>query len=131
MWTTILSLVLGAVPGVIKGLAQARVDLANAETEHEKVEASERLKTLEIQRDALVKEAQTPWATVARFALLAPFVFYWWWILAWDKIACKWFTEEDMVRTFCNTDDLGPYIWAVAGGMVGFYFLTSPKIWKR
>lgn len=133
MWTTILSLVLGGVPAIISGIAKARVDLANAETEKEKVAAQERIKALEMQRDVLIKESTTPWNTIARFSLLGPAVVYLWWVIAWDKIACKWFYSlEAPLYPSCTTDPLSPWLTGIVGVMIGFYFLTdASKIWKR
>lgn len=132
MWGTILSLVLGAVPGVIRELAAARVNLANAETEKEKVEANERIKALEAKRDVLIAESATPWNVIARFCLLGPAAFYLFWISAYDKIICKWVTAPENVNAVCTTDPLSDWQMGIVGIMVGFYFLTDvTKIMKR
>lgn len=132
MWITILSLFIGAVPAIIKGIAAARVDLANAETEKEKIAANERIKGLEAQRDLLIKEAATPWNIIARCILLGPFAFYLTWVVAYDKIICKWHTPVDQVSAVCTTDSLSPWLMGIAGVMIGFYFLTDlSRILKR
>lgn len=127
MWTTILSLVLGGVPGIIKSLADAKVALANAETEHEKVAANERIKALEAQKDVLIAESTTPWNAIARFTLLGPVAFYWFWTIVWDKIMSRWFFGFDG-----STDKLADWQVNIVMIIIGFYFVADiTKIIKR
>lgn len=132
MWGTILSLVLGAVPGIVRELAKARVDLANAQTEMEKVHAQERIKALEAQRDVLIAESSSPWNTVGRMVWLVPAGIYFSWTMVWDKIACKWFNSAATVDQVCTTDKLGDWQMGILLTIVGFYFVTDlTKILKR
>ncbi len=129
MFAAILPLLLGALPSIVKSLAQARLDLANAETEQQKIAAEENIKALEFRRDVLLKETNSPWNNVARFAFLGPFAFYLWWVVAYDKIACKWIHLDE---TVCTTDPLSPWLVSIAGLIIGFYFLGDvSKVWKR
>lgn len=132
MWGTILSLVLGGVPAIIRSLGQARVDLANAKTEQQRVAAQERIKGLELQRDVLIKESDSPWYYLAKFCLMAPFMFYFFWIIAYDKIICKWHTPGELIGAVCQTDPLTPEVFYIAMMIYSFYFLTDlTKFWKR
>ena len=131
LWT-LLSLVIGGIPAIIKQIAQAKVDLANARTNSEKIAAEERIKGLEYQRDVLIKETDSPWYFVAKFSLMAPFVFYFAWVIAYDKIICKWHTAPVLVPEVCVTDPLSPWLLGIAVMIYGFYFLSDiTKFLKR
>lgn len=122
MFPTILSLVLGALPTVISQIAKAKVDLANAETEQEKIAANERIKALEARRDVLLKETDTPWNNIARFLFVAPVAAYWSWTIVWDKLVCS----------NCSTDPLAAWQMNIIYVILGYYFLTDlTKLWKR
>lgn len=128
LWTSILSLVIGAVPAIIRELAQARVQLANAETEKEKVEAQERIKALEAKRDVLIAESNTPWNNIFRASILFPISLYLSWTIAWDKIACKWFFDSGV----CTTDPLASWQMQILMIVIGYLFVTDvTKILKR
>ena len=128
MFATLLPLFLGSVPSIVKSIADYKLQLTNATTEQQKIEAEENIKALEARRDVLLKEANSPWNNVARFAFLGPFAFYLWWVVAYDKIICKWINSE----TVCTTDPLSPWLTGIAGLIIGFYFLGDvSKVWKR
>jgi hypothetical protein len=123
MFTSILSLVLGALPAVLRQIMQARVDLANSKTEQEKIAANERIKALEARRDILIKEAETPWNNIARFLFVTPVALYWSWTIVWDKLLCP---------DNCSTDPLADWQMNIFWTILGFYFLTDlTKLWKR
>lgn len=128
MWTAILSLVVGALPTVISSLAQARVDLANATTEQAKVTANENIKALESKRDVLIANSTSPWDSIMRASILAPFTFYIAWTVAWDKIGCKWFFND----ASCTTDPLADWQINILGVLLAYLFVTDvTKIFKR
>lgn len=130
LWTSILSIVIGAVPAIVRELAKAKVDLANAETEMEKVAAQERIKALEARRDVLIAESNTPWTNIFRAAILAPISFYIAWTIAWDKIMCKWFMTSG--PGVCETDKLGDWQLQILMIIIGYLFITDvTKILKR
>lgn len=111
----------------MRELAQARVNLANAETEHEKVSANERIKALESQRDVLIAETKSPWISIARFAFIIPIAFYINKLIMWDKIACPFLYGDT-----CTTAGLSEWLYGVAAIVIGFLFLdNSLKIIKR
>ena len=123
MWTSILSLVIGGLPAIVKALGQAKHDALNATTEQERIAAQERVKSLEIQRDALAKEKESPWSTVARLAILSPFVIWLWSSVAYDKVLCNWWFGGDVPR--CSTPQLSDWQYSLFLIAVGFYFVTS------
>lgn len=125
MWLSILSLVFGSLPAIAGEIAKARTAKLNAATEQERIAADERIKSLEAQRDVLSKEATTPWNSLARFFLVAPFGLYLWWIIVNDKIICKWYTPDYQWADYCSTDPLSSWLTSICGAMVGFYFVTN------
>ena len=125
MWLSILSLVFGSLPAIAGEIAKARTAKANAVTDQQRIAADERIKSLEAQRDVLSKEATTPWNSLARFFLVAPFGFYLWWVIVNDKIVCKWYTPADLWGELCKTDPLSPWLTSICGAMIGFYFVTN------
>lgn len=132
MLQLILSGLFGTIPGIVSEIVKAKTDARSATTEEERIAANERSKALEMQRDVLVKESQTPWNSLARFFLMAPIGVYLWWIIVYDKIACKWFYVPEDVAAMCSTDALSPWLTGIAGMMVGFYFLGDlTRILKR
>lgn len=128
MWLGILSLVMGAIPAITREIANAKVELNKTQTERERVAAEERIKALEARRDVLVAEAGSPWNTIGRMSITLPVAFYLGWVIAWDKIACKWFLP---IRE-CTTDPLSDWLSMIALTVVGFYFVTDlTKVIKR
>jgi hypothetical protein len=132
MWTTlatsIFSLFVGAVPGIVREIAQAKVDLANTETERERIATEERIKALEAKRDVLIANSTTPWDAVFRATVIAPFAIYIAWTVAWDKIACKWF----MSAVDCTTDPLAPWQTQVLAVLLAYLFVTDiTKVFKK
>lgn len=131
MWTTILGLVIGGLPAVLKSLAQAKVDLANSQTEREKNDAYERVQTLQTRADALAKAEASPWTHVARGLFVAPCALYWAWTAVWDKLLCPTLRGraiEDLTERkvytdlVCTTDPLASWQLNVFMLIVTFYF---------
>ena len=111
----------------MRELAKAKVNMANAATEHEKVSANERVKSLEAQRDVLIAETKSPWISIARFAFIVPFAFYINKLILWDKVACPYLYDST-----CNTAGLSEWLYGVAAVVIGFLFLdNSLKIIKK
>lgn len=121
MWTTILSLLFGALPTIVGEIAKARNNALTAKTDLERIASLERVKALEAQRDVLVAESNTPWNTLGRAFLMAPFGLYFAKLLIWDKLL-EW----------GNTDPLSPILTALAFAIYGFYFATDiTRLLKR
>jgi hypothetical protein len=129
---TVLSIVMGGLPGIAREIAKARTDAINAQTEQQKIEAEERVKILEARAKVMVAEADTPWNAIARFLLISPFVVILWQYIVWDKIMCKWFTSAADAARACSTDDLSPNLWYLMFVIFGFYFVQDvAKIVRR
>lgn len=120
MFAALLPLLIGAVPAIVRELATARNTLENAKTDRERIYAEERIKALEAHRDVLISEARTPWNSITRTAIVAPFVVYIWKLVIYDKISCPWLYGDT-----CSTDPLSPWLVGLAGMTLGFYFLKS------
>lgn len=104
---------------IAKDIADARVALANATTEQERIKAEERVRRLEQQRGVLEAEAKENVKVNAytRTFLAAPVGFFLWKVLIYDKALGQW--------TGGKTDPLSPELWLIVGGIVGFYFLND------
>ena len=124
MWQAIIGLFTGQLPGIVREIMQARVDLAKTQNEKERILTEERIHTLEARRDFLISNSQ--WAMYLIAAILAPFVIYLWWIIGWDKIACKWITPLDLVADVCKTDPLSPWLEGILASIVAL--LTLKKV---
>lgn len=119
MWGLILGLI-NPISGIVKDIADAKVQLAKAETDEERVHAQERIGTLQARRDVMVAEAGGPygWINAMMRGLLAlgPTVLLLK-IFIYDKALGQW--------TDGSTDALDPNLWQVVTVVLGFYFLDS------
>lgn len=122
-----LALIFGFVGSIIAPLASiagkiadAKVEMAKAQTDQERVKAQERVETLQARRDVMVAEAGGPfgWINALMRGLLAlgPTV-YLLKIFIWDKAFGS--------VTHGNTDALDPNLWQVVMVVLGFYFLDN------
>ena len=124
MWTAILSLFTGQIPGIVREIMQARVDLAKSTTEKERVLAEERIHTLEARRDFLISNNR--WAMYMIAAILFPFILYLNWIILHDKIICHWYVPGDQWANVCSTDALGNWEYGIFGAILTL--LTLKKV---
>ena len=122
MWTAIISLFTGQLPGIVREIMQARVDLAKTQNEKERILVEERIHVLEARRDFLISNSQ--WAMYLIAAILAPFVLYLWWIIGYDKIVCPWFFTPS--KFVCSTDPLSPWLEGILASIVAL--LTLKKV---
>lgn len=117
-------------------IAKAKIAMANAQTDQEKIAAEERVKTLEARRDMLIERGKlqaeeakvSPLNIIMRAVLTAPIAILLWKVYVWDKALGQW--------TGGRTDALSPELWQVVMAVVGFYFLyeattTVARIIKR
>lgn len=138
--------ILGAVSGIsnaIKGIsdvvntltnriADARIAAINAKTQEEKIAADERVKSLEAQRDVMLKsleskaglqEAESKVSSlniIVRTFFALPIGILLWKIFVWDKALGQW--------TSGRTDALDPNLWQVVQVVLGFYFLYEGAV---
>lgn len=112
MWLTLLGL-LDPISRIAGKLADAKVELAKAETDEERVRAKERVDTLELRRAVLVAEASgSRLNSFIRAGFALPFVIYNAKLVVWDK-----------VLGLGTTDGLSAELFQVEVACIGFYFL--------
>lgn len=110
----LLSLI-NPLSSIVGKIADAKVELAKAQTDQERVAAQERVATLEAQRAVLVADASRSSLDLfirAGFAL--PFVIYNAKLVLWDK-----------VLAWGSTDPLSSDLAYIEMIVIGFYFLHS------
>lgn len=124
MWTTILGLVMGGLPAVMKSIGETRAALAKAETEQEKAQLEAELGVLNTRAQALAKQQDNPWTLVAQFLLLAPVAIYWFQTMAWDKVMCpKWAAWRGIeAGPYCTTDPLADWQILYVTMIMTFFF---------
>ena len=130
-----LSALLGFADPIAKitaALANARVDLAKAANDTEKIHAEERVRTLEIQLNAAAsvqaEEAKNPISaflnSFMRFLLALPVVAILWKYIMWDKVIGS-FLGYSRSGSIFETDALDPNMWNVVVAVIGFYLLHA------
>jgi hypothetical protein len=111
MWAFLLGLV-DPISRIVGKIADAKVDLAKAQTDTERVHAQERVETLQARRDVLMAESGTKINGFIRAAFAMPFVIYNAKLVIWDK-----------VLALGATDPLSDELFKVELACIGFYFL--------
>lgn len=99
------------ITSIFNKLEDARVALANAQNEKERIAAQERVATIQAQLEILKAD---PIGAFVRLAFTFPFVLYINKIILWDKL---WTAGKGY------TPPLGTDIWALLMMIAGFYFL--------
>lgn len=110
-----LTAILNPLANIAGKIADAKVELAKAETDKEKIAAQERVNTLEQRRAVMVAEAGSGhgWINAAmRAAFALPFVIYNAKLVLWDK-----------VLALGSTDPLSANLVQIEMICIGFYFL--------
>lgn len=111
----ILAFILGLINPLtqIAGkIADAKVELAKAETDQERIHAQERISALQSRQAVLIAESGTPINSIIRAGFALPFVVYNIKLVIWDK-----------VLALGSTDSLSPELFKVELACIGFYFL--------
>lgn len=86
----------------------------DAQTDRERIEADENIKSLEARRDIMIAEAGSRVNAFMRVALALPACIFLWKVVVWDK-----------VLGLGSTDDLTGNLWNYVFVVVGFYFLHA------
>ena len=111
MWTLLIGLI-NPIVGIVGKIADAKVELAKAQTDQERIHAQEMVDTLRTRRDVMVAEASGPYAWVnalMRFMLaFGPMVYL-------NKIYIY-----DKVFGWGSTDPLDSHLWNVVMAVIGF-----------
>lgn len=93
-------------------IADARVEMAKAETDQERIHAQERVNTLEARKAVLIAESGSRINALIRAGFALPFVIYNAKLVLWDK-----------VLGLGSTDGLSAELFQVELACIGFYFL--------
>ena len=119
MWATLLSLLPGvftSLNSIAGAIANERIAALNATTDQERIQAQERISSLQAQQAVLIADGQRSnldiW--IRSFIALGPMIFLNK-IFIYDKVLGLGSTELK------NTD----YLWNVIMVVLGFYFLHS------
>jgi len=109
------------VSRVVTRLADAKVEMAKAQTDETKILAKERVASLEARAAVLIAESGDPLNRFMRFVLaLGPAVFLLK-VFIWDK-----------VLKLGTTDNLSDDLWKVVVAVIAFYFLYDMTArWRR
>ena len=99
---------------IAKDLAAAHVEKSNALTEQQRIAADERIATLSARRDVILAAQADPMERWIRIGFAAPFVFYIWKLVVWDKLL-----------GWGATDDLSSDLWAILYIVLGGYFVDT------
>jgi hypothetical protein len=117
-----LSFLLGLLPsalttisGITNAISNEKIAALNATTQQEQVAATERVATLQAQRDLLIAQSnKSILPTLIAFSFAIGPMIYLNKIFIWDK-----------VLQMGSTDPLDPHLWQVVMVILGFYFLHS------
>lgn len=106
---------------VVRDIAKAKIAMANAQTDQERIHAEERIKSLEAKRDVLVAEAAVSKFNIyVRGSIGSAVAVLLWKVLVYDKALGQW--------TGGHTDPLDANLWQVVSVVLGFYFLYEGAI---
>lgn len=103
---------LNAIGGQLNQAYQARL---NAQNDTERIDADQRIATLNAQQSVLIAEQGSKMTCWIRPAFALPFVIYNCKIIIWDKVLNQG-----------ATDPLSPEFWQLQMIVFGAYFLTRP-----
>lgn len=104
--------------GIVKDLTDARVQLANAKNEGDRIQAQARVDTLELRMRLQAEESKVSKLNIyIRSAIGAAVAVLLWKLLVFDKALGQW--------TAGSTDPLGGDIWGVVTTVIQFYFITE------
>jgi hypothetical protein len=123
------SKLLSPLGGIVKSLADAKVQLANAKNDEERIHAAERVTILQTKANLMAQEApfsrlnifmRTCMAAIPTILIAK--------VMLWDKAFGQW--------THGHTDALDINLWKIVFMCYGFYFLTDVSrlitgIWSK
>ncbi len=115
MLTAVLSFALSLIDPIsrIAGkIADAKVELAKAQTDQDRIKSAERVAALESRRDVMMAESGSRINALIRAAFALPFVIYNAKLILWDK-----------VLGLGSTDQLSQELFYVEMACISFYFL--------
>lgn len=126
-WFSILLGLADPVEKITTAIVKARADSLNATTEQERIDAQERVQTLQARRDVLIAEAGVSRANIIVRAVMAmPVAAVIIKLLFWDKVVGSLVGCSQAPRGTClifTTDPLDDNQWKIIGVVTAFYFL--------
>lgn len=136
-----ISFLLGLIPGAfntINGITNAisneRIRKIDATTDQQRIQADERIKSLEAKRSVLVAEAGiSKINAVMRAAIAASVVVVLAKLYMWDKVVgsfsgCAGLMGSALECQVFRTDPLDSNQWGIIVAVVGFYFLYEGAV---
>lgn len=115
----ILSMLVGVFDPISKitsAITSAQIERSRATTDRDKIASDERIKTLSLQRDVLIRTADSKLGAFVRLAIAFPFVVYINKIVLYDKL---WTGGAG------STDPLSAGLENIMLAAVGYYFLRN------
>ena len=130
-----LSILFGLIPGLlstVNGITNAitneKINLAQSQTESDRIASQEKIASLQAKRDVLIAESgSSKINAIIRASIGACVAFVLAKLLVWDKALGDY--------TGGHTDSLDPNLWNVIMATIGFYFVyegavNATRIWK-
>lgn len=123
-----LSIIFGLIPGLlstVNGITNAitneKINLAQSQTEADRIAAQEKIASLQAKRDVLIAEAGTSKINAfIRATIGGSVAFVLGKIFVWDKALGDY--------TGGHTDALDPNLWNVIMATIGFYFVYEGTV---
>lgn len=120
-WLTFILGLMDPISRITGKLADARIEIAKAQTDEARIHAEERVASLNARRDVLIAEAGSRLNSAIRACFALPFVIYNAKLVLWDK-----------VFALGSTDALSAELFQVELACIGFYFLYEATArWGR
>lgn len=131
-WLGLIPGVLGTINGITNAISNQKIAAINANTEEERIAATERIKVLESRRDALINaQSRSKFPIFVQSLLGMCGVVVIAKMAVWDKVigsflGCAGEIGRNLqgCETF-RTDPLGTDVSLLVGGTMAFYLLTS------
>lgn len=112
IWSIISGFFTSSLSNIAKDLKEAYLSKQNAVTEEQRIAAEERIKTLEVRKEVILKAQSDPHEKWIRILWAVPMLIYTWKLIIWDKIL-EWGA----------TDNLSPDLWNIYMIVLAGYFV--------
>ena len=131
MLMTLLGLIPGvssAITGITNAITNEKINLAQSQTESDRIASQEKIASLQAKRDVLIAESGSSKINAfIRASIGGCVAFVLGKIFVWDKALGDY--------TGGHTDSLDPNLWNVIMATIGFYFVyegavNATRIWK-
>lgn len=108
-----------AIKAISNDIAAAKIAALQSKEGHARLEAEERVRTLEARRDVLIAESSSGSRLnqFVRAALAWPIIIILWKVFIWD------YAFHELTKG--TTPMLSEWMWGVVIAVIGFYFVTE------